>query len=304
MFEPSSSLDSKAEHDKLAWRLTQMLMQLNQGDCLDATALAVTFGVHRRTIMRDLNDRFAFLPLIKSSKGYTLDSAYLGRLNYRDLEKFAALAGLNGLFPALTADFLREIFDQRLQAALLIHGPRFEKISEREPDFLRIREAILNHQELKFTYQKPDETKDVQVQPYKLISHDGIWYLAASDNGQPKAYALGRISHIQQTAHTFAPDITILKMLQEEDSIWLNRQKTEAVIQVNAAVAQYFRRQTMLPSQVIEKTLTDGGLLISGKFAHQNQLFPTVRQWIPHLRIISPEFWQAELEEQIRDYLQ
>ena len=37
--------------------------KVNQCDCLDPETLAEGFGVHRRTIMRDFNERFAFLPL-------------------------------------------------------------------------------------------------------------------------------------------------------------------------------------------------------------------------------------------------
>ena len=59
MFEPLFVEKAKTEHDKLAWRLTQILIQLNQGDCLDPETLAEDFGVHRRTIMRDFNERFA-----------------------------------------------------------------------------------------------------------------------------------------------------------------------------------------------------------------------------------------------------
>lgn len=303
MFEPLFVEKAKTEHDKLAWRLTQILIQLNQGSCLDPETLAEGFGVHRRTIMRDFNERFAFLPLNRSAKGYSLNPAYLGRLSFRDLERFAALAGLNGLFPALTAEFLREIFDQRLQATMLIHGPHFESIADRESDFRRIKDAIVARQELQFTYKKTDGSKSVQVQPYKLINHDGIWYMAAADQGQPKAYSLSRMLHLQNTTTSFIPDTTILEMLAKEDSIWLNRQKLEAVVQVSTTVSQYFERQAIFPCQVIEKTLADGGLLISGRFAHQRQLFPIVQQWIPYMRIISPLCWQEEMEEQLRKYL-
>lgn len=42
---------------------------------------------------------------------------------------------------------------------------------------------------------------------------------------------------------------------------------------------------------------------MSGKVAHINQILPTVRQWIPHIRIISPEGLQGEMEREIRSYL-
>ena len=49
-------------------------------------------------------------------------------------------------------------------------------------------------------------------------------------------------------------------------------------------------------------TLEDGGLIVSAKVAHINQILPTVRQWIPHIRIISPEGLQAEMERGMQGY--
>jgi len=49
-------------HDTLAFRLAQMLVKLNQGEKLDPQTLAKEFGVNLRTIQRDLNVRFAYLP--------------------------------------------------------------------------------------------------------------------------------------------------------------------------------------------------------------------------------------------------
>jgi PAS domain S-box-containing protein len=98
-----------AYHYTLAYRLTQILRKLNQGQKLDPQHLADEFGVNLRTIQRDLNERFAFLPLKKVDGRYHLDSAYLDRLSLRDLDRFAALAGVRGPFPSLSDDFLRDI---------------------------------------------------------------------------------------------------------------------------------------------------------------------------------------------------
>jgi predicted DNA-binding transcriptional regulator YafY len=108
-------------HDTLAYRLAQMLVKLNQGESLDPLALAEEFGVDVRTIQRDLNERFAYLPLEKADGRYHLEPAFLGKLSTRDIERFASLAGVRGLFPSLSDEFLRDIFDARMQSALL--GP-------------------------------------------------------------------------------------------------------------------------------------------------------------------------------------
>ena len=55
---------------------------------------------------------------------------------------------------------------------------------------------------------------------------------------------------------------------------------------------------------MIEKALEDGGLIVSTKVAHINQILPTVRQWIPHIRIISPDGLQATLEKELRAYFE
>ncbi|MBV5345693.1 MAG: HTH domain-containing protein, partial [Rhodoferax sp.] len=57
---------SPKAHDTLVYRLSQVLQKLNQGESLDPQQLADEFGVNLRTIQRDLNVRFAGLPLVKT----------------------------------------------------------------------------------------------------------------------------------------------------------------------------------------------------------------------------------------------
>lgn len=296
---PSASDD----HDRLAWRLTAILLKLNQGERVVPDRLAEEFGVHLRTIRRDLQDRFAFLPLLKDGSGYRLDPAYLGRLTFTDIERFASLAGLQGLFPATDTQFFRELFDSRIQNALAIHGTSFEDLGHRVQDFRALQRAITQRHIVRFVYHKDSESKTVDVHPYKLVHHGGIWYLAATDTGTIKAYALSKMSDIRVLDVTFTPEQHLLDMLQEEDSIWLNEKKTEVVLTVAAPVASYFRRRKLIAQQHIDKELEDGGLILSGKFAHPDQILPIVRQWIPHMRIVSPTAWQEQLEQGLKIYL-
>ena len=88
-------------------------------------------------------------------------------------------------------------------------------------------------------------------------------------------------------------------MLVDDDGIWLGEQREEIVMKVAKEVAAYFKRRKLVSNQVIEKELEDGGLLLSAKVAHGNQVLPIVRYWIPHIRIISPNRfkprWSANL---------
>lgn len=287
-------------------RLVKMLRKLNQGERLDPKALANEFGVTLRAIQRDLNDRFGFLELEKRNGLYALPSHLLGKINLRDVERFASLAGVKGLFPSLNEDYLRELLTTRMQAAWLVKGAVYEELDNKGLIFEQLEEAILNHNPISYTYQKTEGIKSYNdVLPYKLVNFDGIWYLAGVDAGKLKAFTLVKLDRLQiKTSVTFTAEASIHQTLSDEDSIWLNAQKQEVVLKISGHAATYFRRRKLVAEQKLVKELEDGGLIISTKVAHTNQILPTVRQWIPHIHIISPDGLQATLEKDLRVYLE
>jgi predicted DNA-binding transcriptional regulator YafY len=257
-----------------------------------------------RTVQRDLNVRFAYLPLQKTSGYYHLDPTFLGKLSTKDVDRFAGLAGVRGLFPSLSDEFLRDIFDARIQAAVMVKGHNYENLAGKETDFRHLEGAIVGRQHIAFDYQKDSGLKSYTgVAPFKLVNHKGIWYLAARDGDKLKSFSFSKIERIRVLDTRFAPDTRVDKQLAEDDGIWLSDDQKEVVLKVNQDVAGYFKRRKLIANQVIEKELEDGGLIISAKVGHINQVMPIVRYWIPHIRIISPEGLQAEMESEISSYL-
>jgi len=55
------------EHDKTAFRLASILIKLNEGEHPSVDELAVEYGVHKRTIQRDINERLSYLPIQKEN---------------------------------------------------------------------------------------------------------------------------------------------------------------------------------------------------------------------------------------------
>lgn len=291
-------------NETIAFRLTEILRRLNEGEKLDPHALAQSFGVTLRTIQRDLNERFAFLDLEKKEGLYSVNRMRLGMLSLKDVQRFAGLAGLQGLYPRLSTDFLKEILDASLQSALLIRGPHYEDMDGKEFVFNQLKQAIRQSHTVSFDYMKSDGIKRVEAaQPYKLVNQEGVWYLAATDRGQIKSYAFSKIDRLLVSPDTFAPDDALHALLAAEDSVWLNQKKTEVVLKVAEPAAGYFQRRKLIGGQKIIKELEAGGLIISGLIAHPDQILPIVRQWIPCIRIISPTGLQTQLENQLRGYL-
>jgi predicted DNA-binding transcriptional regulator YafY len=291
-------------HDTLVYRLAQMLIKLNQGEKLDPLALADEFGVNLRTIQRDLNERFAYLPLQKTDGRYHLDATFLGKLSTKDVERFAGLAGVRGLFPSLNDDFLRDIFDSRVQDALLVKGHNYENLAGKEQQFKELEKAIIARQQVSFDYRKTEGVKHyATASPYKLLNLKGIWYLAAVDDEKLKTFSFAKLDHVKVLDSAFGWSKAVDDRLAAEDGIWFTETQQEIVLKVNAKVAGYFKRRKLIANQVIEKELADGGLLISTKVGHQNQILPIIRYWLPHIRVISPESIQEELERALSDYL-
>lgn len=97
------------QHDTIAYRLSQILIKLNQGDHLDPAELADEFGTHVRTIQRDLKVRLAYLPLLKTRGRYHLEAVYLGKLNFKDIGTVLCSCRGQRFTPSLSREFFERV---------------------------------------------------------------------------------------------------------------------------------------------------------------------------------------------------
>jgi predicted DNA-binding transcriptional regulator YafY len=73
------------------------LTKLNSGESVTIEGLSKEFNVSNRTIQRDLNERFSYLPITKENKYYHLEPYALGKLNFEDKkEDFEVLSTAEG----------------------------------------------------------------------------------------------------------------------------------------------------------------------------------------------------------------
>ncbi|MCU4422664.1 helix-turn-helix transcriptional regulator [Acinetobacter lwoffii] len=290
-------------HERLADRLANILTKLNMGYQLSIKELASEFGVSTRTISRDFDRLNSYLPLLQDEKNkkYYLDLNYLGKIAPKDIRNFAQLSGISHLYPSLDMSFLRELLDSRAQQIYSAKGYSFEDVSQFKELFYLLGKAIQEHRKIGFLYKGESRL----VQPYRLIHHHGSWYLAAVRKNQLRTY---RISHIQLTnaVHEyslFSPDPNIVKLVEDDESIWFGQDKKEIILSIHANVAFYFKQRRLLPDQKLVKELSDGSLLVASQISHKMQLFPLVKHWIPYVKIVNPEGLQQQLENELIGYL-
>ncbi|MDD4913910.1 MAG: WYL domain-containing protein [Methylococcales bacterium] len=289
-----------SSHDKVATRLAEILIRLNNGEKLDPRQLAKEFGVTLRTIQRDLLERLAFLPLGKDQQYFILESYYLGKLTIGDIHRFAALSGIKDLFPNLDDRFLRELFDSRINQAYLVKGHQYEDLSDKTDAFKQLEQAIIQHRFIHFSYKDKNYTT---ISPYKLVNQNGIWYLAAKDASQLKTFCFSKINNLKTDAQRFESEAHIGATIEQEDSVWFSADKYEVVLKVEHGVASYFKRRNLLPNQHIDKELEDGSLIISSRIAHDEQILPLINYWLPNVHIISPKELRSVLIKRLSNYL-
>lgn len=291
--------DTQNKNETLANRLIDILTRLNSGEKLTINMLVESYDAHPKTIRRDLvRLESCNLPIQKEGKYFYLNSTYLGKLKLKDIQSFARISGIRHLYPNLDVSFIRELLDSRVYDA---KGYFVEDASQFKTLFEIFGEAIRNQQQIGFLYKGEPRV----VEPYKLVHHHGCWYLAAVRKGVLRAYRLSRIELLPHPHELlgFKPDAAILTQLEDEESIWFGQEKQEIILTVHADVALHFQQRPLLPEQQVIKKLDDGGLLLSSRITHHTQILPLVRYWIPHLKIVSPEGLQDEMEWGLKKYL-
>jgi len=289
----------KKEYDTLAVRLTQILNKLNNGLSIEVKELAEEFNVSTRTIQKDLNERFSYLPLVKKNNRYFLEEHYLGKLSFKDIENFAIISGIRGLYPSLNEDYLKKILDSSIQQIYMIQGHNYEKIHNKQDVFQTLEFAILNHNSLAFLYKDTNRL----VEPYKITNIKGIWYLVAVEQEKLKTFSLTKIKNLKQTERKFTPQQKYIQEIENKNNQWFSNQTINILLEIDHKVAYYFQRREIFPNQQIIKTLQNGNIHLTTQVSFEEEILKLVRYWIPHITIISPQQLQDKLQNSLKEYL-
>lgn len=295
---------SKSKNELVAYRLTEILRRLNNGEELNSNKLAKEFNVSHRTIQKDLNERFSFLEWAQSNKRgiYKLNRSQLGLFSETEIKRFANFASIQNLFPELD----RRYFQEYLTQGMKVKGFYYENIKHKQNDFLLLQQAIKEQKEILFYYTKLGELegKNYQLKPYQLLNKNGIWYLIGSSEEKIKTFCFSQIKTLVIQDKNFNLDENITQEIEKNESIYYGNHTNKVLIKVSKTAAPYFLRRNLFPNQeLIENLEDDGGILLKCSNVNSMEIIPVVQFWIPHITIISPEEWQTQINKNLRNYL-
>ena len=291
-------LKMEKSYDKLLARLFQILLKLNSGERFTVEELAKEFNVSKRTVQRDMNERFSSLDIKKVSGYYFLEPHSMGHLSLEDIKTFAAVSGIKTLYPAMTRGLLEDILKDPVGSVYAVKHYGHENLERQADGFETLGKAILGRQKVFFWYKN----KQRAVNPYKLINKNGVWYLAAEENGNPKNYAFSKIINLNISDERFEPNKELLSTIEKNELEWFSQNAIEVTLRVKAAVSEYFLRRKLIPNQqIIEQTAEY--LTIKGKASYEDEILGTVKYWLPHVSIVSPPHLQQKLNDVLKGYL-
>lgn len=293
-------IGSVSKGEKLAQRLSQILARLHQGDALDKHQLAQDFQVDVRTIERDLGARLCGIVERSADGQWQLTHSARSSIPTKHLHGYARMSGAENLFPDNSLPYLLEQLQVPEQHRTIhVQAIAHEDLRPRTHEFSQLQAAIEHKHPCIFEYK----CKARNVQPYKLIHKNGVWYLAAEEGEKLKNFSIALIEGLQvdATKH-FIPKRVHKEYIDANDDVWFTQHTTEVLLRVAPDVAHYFIRRPLLPHQQ-QRQDSDGSLLVTARINHIHQLLPVVRYWLPHVRIINPVAWHEELQAGLRQIL-
>ncbi|SCC15454.1 WYL domain-containing protein [Kosakonia oryziphila] len=275
------------KHDSLIERLCEIFAALYQGKTIDKAWLCDKFSITERTAYRDLARLGHILDQVSPGR-YKLSAHLLPTLHSGHLAEFAGFTSMTHLFPRQDGQLLRNSMKQRSNIA----DSRQNLLPE--PLLNQLNQAISQRIEVEYCYRD----KARRAQPYRLINQYGLWYLAAVEKGQLKAFEVARIERLTSTDQHFELHARVVAELDSHVGIRFGS-RVETVLSVSAHAAEYVTRRALFPAQRIIEHHDDGSLTLSTAISDPHTLFRWLRYWLPDIGILSPASLREQFEQDL-----
>ena len=132
------------------------------------------------------------------------------------------------------------------------------------------------------------------VNPYKLINNNGIWYLLADEGNTLKTFTFSKIENFKVKSSAYTPNTDFLNDIANNESKWFSEDVIDVMLEIDSPLIEYFTRRDILPNQTIIEQ-TDEKLILSTKVSYEEEILGIVKHGLPFIENLQPEnFWTDE----------
>lgn len=310
---------SLSEGDKKYYRILNILNRLNSGS-VNTTELAEEFNVSPRSVQRDIErinmtgfslvcekrGTYSFAPGISlKSMRLTEEQIYV-LIMMRD--KLSSLGG--PVSEAFDSIFARIV--SGTDADPLFYDINTKGLTPLVKDiYSDISYAVRSRKYIRILYPGRNGLKEYVLKPLKILTSDTFFYVLAVPTKKEVLlkYRIDRIKKLDVLIEEYRmpenPDI--LESLKNATSVWgvNTKEKFSVILEACGQAADFFRCKTVLPEQKIQEK-KDGILTVTARISHEMEIFPLILQWLPEIKLVSPETLRLKLKEkmlQVKSYL-
>lgn len=302
----------KHDYDRALTRLNTIIARLNSGEALSVKELAQEFNVSERTIQRDFNERLMTLyPIYQDKKKWHMQEGHKIEKS-TDIEEVIVLDilekmtdGLGNRFSTKAKSLLSKIKNEDLNP--IYAKLNMEEIGSSLSLIAQLEDAIKSKKTIVCKYQLDNSLIELILNPLKIVNFEGFWYLIAIDTKSDvlKKYHLKSISQVKMSDQSFETSKELEDLLENAISIWFDRDNEpyEVELLLEPYVAKILKRKPISNTQRFTKEYENGSAEITLKITHEMEILPIVKYWLPHVKIISPEFLINMMNNDLKSYL-
>lgn len=202
-------------HDPLGIRLSSIINRLFLGERLFLSKLADEFGVHERTIYRDLHERLGCLDIVREDKHYYLSKNQMGsRKTVNDILQLAKITYIDRLFPSFDKELIA-VLSGNVISPFIVYTPPPAEIVTSFGSFLTLTKAAIQRQSLHFVDKNNQQYHDYQL--YRLIYFQQKWYLAGIVDKKLSVFSYQNVMNVEVSgSKSFDIDEKILSIITSE----------------------------------------------------------------------------------------
>lgn len=298
-------------------RVLELLKRFNDGKMVKISELkndALWDGKSEKTIRRDLDVIKQYFPdgftCVRGEGGAyraVTKDAFENFLDAKTLSFFALaynLASKNQLFDAFGFDGgAKEALKTKLKSTnacySFISRP-FESIESKAKIIKSLEFAITHKRKINLKYKNEQKNLEFpEINPYKILFMSENFYLiCASELGVSK-FRITSIKSVDILSATFHANAGIGKFIESIQTPFseFGKEPINVRLKISAQKARFFKAKKFFKSQMIEKSLENGDIIVSYKITNFNEIKSFILSWLGSVEILEPKALKNEINE-------
>ena len=298
---------------KMIDALPKLLKKISNGEVLHIPTLSDELDIPKKTLQDNIKKHLVPIEIAeihfdKSVQAWTGKHGFLSETLLREYE-LVTMQLLETHSQKYGRQFIlstQRLFNRfkRRASLTIFKKSKIEQIGKDDEGKLAIiKTAILQKRVLHCKYNGTDRI----VFPLKIVLLEGYWYLFLwdTDNNEVRKYHLKSIQALNLQSETYmTPENRVIDHLDNAINAYFKDADLIPVkLIVHKKVSKYFKRQPLSGTQSITEYPDDENYeYLNIWITDEREIIPTIQQYLPNIKVESPDSLHDKIEENIRNY--